>query len=170
MATTEPTSLVVTSTPTMKTEGQPTDHPYRTLTRKTAVLIFVLVIGVGALGVWLGLLWVEQYANQMSELIDSSPERARIKLAGDLKLVAVATGAILWALAAFLFWYAVKSLRTQSMPPRNSWVIEGQPIRTGAGAVFRAKFLLVASVVIGLFGIVGAAMLWHVPIALLASQ
>ena len=144
--------------------------PYRTVSRKTAIALMVAVISLGALAVWFGLIWVESYSDRMSQLIESSPDQALAKLMRDSKLIACVAGVTTSALAAFLFWYGLKCLRTQSVPPRESWVIEGQKIRTGPDAVFRAKLLLVMSVILCLLGIVVAVMLWRLPIALLASQ
>ena len=126
----------------------------------------VLVAGLGALVVWLGSVWVELYTDQISELLDGNPDKARIRIIRDFELIAVATGAI----TAFLLWYGLKGLRTQSMPPRDSWVIEGQRIWTGTDAVFHAKIVLVTSAIFWLLGIVAAGILWRVPVALLASQ
>ena len=142
---------------------------YRTVTRKTAIAVMALVIGVSALAVWFGLNWVELYSDRMSQLIDSSPDQARAKMMRDSKLIACATGATTSALAAFMFWYGLKSLRTQSVPPKASWVVEGQRIRTGPDAVFHAKLILVMSAILCLLGIVAAAMLWRLPSALLAN-
>ena len=158
---------MATCVPTLRMQGYTSRGPYRVVTRKKAIALLGLVISVGALGVRLGLLWVETYSNQMSELIDNSPEQARIKLISDFRLIAMATGALTCALAFSLFRYGLKSLRTQSMPPRNSWVIEGQRIRTGPEAVLFAKLLLVASAIVLVLGIVAAAILWHAPGALL---
>lgn len=143
--------------------------PYRIVSRKTAIVLMVVVISVSAVVVWFGLTWVELYSDRMSQLIDGSPEQARAKMTRDARLIAGATGATTLALAAFLFWYGLKSLRTQSMPPRESWVIEGQRIRTGPDAVFHAKLILVMSAILCLLGIVAAAMLWRLPGALLAN-
>lgn len=143
--------------------------PYRTVSRKMAIVLMVVVISLGALAVWFGLIWVELYSDRMSKLIESSPDQALAKLVRDSKLIACAAGVTTSALAVFLFRYGLKSLRTQSVPPRESWVIEGQRIRTGPDAVFHAKLLLVVSVILCLLGIVVAAMLWRLPTALLAS-
>ena len=140
------------------------------MSRQTAIGLMVLVAGLGALVVWLGSVWVELYTDQISELLDGNPDKARIRIIRDFELIAVATGAIMWLLAAFLLWYGLKGLRTQSMPPRDSWVIEGQRIWTGTDAVFHAKIVLVTSAIFWLLGIVAAVILWRVPVALLASQ
>ncbi|MDJ0700758.1 MAG: hypothetical protein QNJ07_12950 [Woeseiaceae bacterium] len=146
-----------------------TGSPYRVVSRKTAILLIVLVIGLGAIAVSLGLGWVETYSDEMAELVDTDPDQARIKLVRDLKIVAVATGAFTCALAAFLVWYGIRSLGTGSMPPKDSWIVEGQKIRTGPDAVFSAKLLLVSSAVIILLGIAAAAMLWRLPAASLPA-
>ena len=137
---------------------------YRTISRKTAIALLVVVIGLSALAVWLGLGWVQTYSEQMSRLLENDPNRARVKLIHDLKIVAVTTGVILWALAAYLFAYGLKSLKTQSMPPLNSWVFEGQRIRTGADAIFHAKAMIVISAILLVLGVVATTMLWHMPI------
>ena len=144
-------------------------EPYRTVSRKKAITLMILVIGLCALAVWFGLIGVELYSDRMSQLIDSSPDQARAKMMRDAKLIAGATGATTSALAVFLFWYGLKSLRTQSVPPKESWVIEGQKIRTGPDAVFHAKLILVLSAILCLFGIVAATMLWRLPGTLLAN-
>ena len=140
--------------------------PYRTVSRKTAIVLLVVVIGLGALAVWFGLIWVELYSDRMSQLIDSSPDQALAKLTRDSRLLAGVAGATPSTFAAFLFRYGLKSLRTQSMPPRESWVVEGQSIRTGADAVLHAKLLIVMSVILCLLGIVAAVMLWRLSITL----
>ncbi len=143
---------------------------HRTITRKTAIALMVLVVATCALAVWFGLVWVELYADQMSRLVDSDPEQARARMLRDAKLIAVVTGVSISALALFLFSYGLRSLRAQSMPPGRSWVVEGQRTWTGPAAVFRAKLLLIASAVICLLGIAAGAMLWHLPGALSADR
>ena len=147
-----------------------TSPPYRTVTRKTAILLIVLVTGVGAVIVSLGLAWVDNYSGEMADLVDRDPNRARIEIVRDLKIAAVATGACTCALAAFLASYGVKGLYTRSMPPRNSWVIEGQKIRAGNDALLSAKLVLVSSAVILLLGIAAAVILWRLPVELLAAD
>ena len=132
-------------------------------------MLMVVVISLSALAVWFGLIWVESYSDRMSQLIESSPDQALAKLMRDSKLIACAAGVTTSALAAFLFRYGLKSLRTQSVPPKASWVVEGQRIRTGPNAVFHAKLILVMSAILCLLGIVAAAMLWRLPSALLAN-
>lgn len=154
----------------LKTKRHTTTKDYRTMSRKTAVVLISLVLGTGTLLVWLGLAQVELYNDQMSELIETSPDQARSKMINDLKLVAAAAAAISSALAAFLFWYGMRSLRTQSIPPKQSWVIEGQRIRTGADAVMQAKLVLLTGAIVFLLGIVAAAMLWRLPVAIMAGQ
>lgn len=136
---------------------------HRTVTRKTAIALMALVVVTLALAVWFGLVWLELYADELSRLIDNDPERARAKMLRDAKLVAVAAGVSISAVALFLFSYGLRSLRAQSMPPGRSWVVEGQRTWTGPAAVLRAKLLLVASAVICLLGIAAGAMLWHLP-------
>lgn len=140
---------------------------HRTITRKTAIALMVLVGVTCALAVWFGLVWVELYADQMSRLVDSDPEQARARMRRDAKLIAIAAGVSISALGLFLFSYGLRSLRAQSMPPERSWLVEGQRVWTGPAAVFRAKLLLIASAVICLLGIAAGAMLWHLPGTLL---
>lgn len=140
------------------------------MSRQAAIGLIVLVAALGALLVWFGSVRVELYADHISELIHRNTDEARKRMIGDFKLIAVASGAVIWLLAAFLFWYGFRGLKTQSMPPRNFWVIEGQRIRTGKDAVFFAKFFLVTSSIFWLLGIVAAVMLWRIPIALLGTQ
>ena len=132
-------------------------------------MLMVVVISLSALAVWFGLIWVESYSDRMSQLIESSPDQALAKLISHTKLIACAAGVTTSVLAAFLFRYGLKSLRTQSVPPKASWVVEGQRIRTGPNAVFHAKLILVMSAILCLLGIVAAAMLWRLPSALLAN-
>ena len=139
------------------------------MTRKTAIVLTALFVGVCAMGVSVGLSWVERYSDQMSELVDESPEQAQARMVRDARMIAVAAGAVTSALSVFLFWYGIRGLRTQSMPPAGSWIVEGQPIRIGPDAVLRAKLLLVMSAVLCLLGIVAAAMLWRLPEVLLTG-
>lgn len=140
-----------------------TDHSsYRIVSRRAAVALMFVVGCLGGITVWFGLPWVELYSDQMSGLIENSPDQARVKMTRDLRIFAVGIGMSMWALAAFLFRYGIKGLRTQSMPPRGAWVIEGQRIRTGPDAEFYAKLLLVMSAFLCLLGIVLATMLWVV--------
>ena len=129
----------------------------------------IVVIGLGALVVWLGLAWVESYGDRMSDLIDTDPAQASVRLVRDLRAVAVATALSMLALAVFLASYGVRSLRTGSMPPPGSWIIEGQRIRTGADAISNAKLLLFSSAVICILGIVAAMLLWRLPGELLTG-
>ena len=138
---------------------------HRTITRKTAIAVMALVVVICALAVWFGLVWAGLYADQMSGLIESNPEQARAKMLRDAKLIAVAAGVSTSAFAVYLFSYGFRSLRSESMPPKRSWIVEGQRIWTGPGAVFRARLLIVASAILCLLGLAAGAMLWSLPVA-----
>ena len=143
---------------------------YRIVSRRAAIASMFLIGCLGGITVWFGLSWVELYSDQISGLIESNPDQARVKTIRDLRVLAVGIGVSMCALAALIFRYGIKGLRTQSMPPRGSWVIEGQRVRTGPDAEFYAKLLLVMSVLLFLLGIVSTTLLWVVSTSIQASQ
>lgn len=145
------------------------EHDYRIIARTRAAAIVALVAAGGALVVWLATGWMASYAEQMGTLFDRDPERARAELVRDVRIVAIVTATLLFALAAWLWRYGIRSMRCRAMPPPGSWIVAGQRTWTGEAAVRRAQLLLAASAVVLLLGLVAAAMMWRLPGVLLGG-
>jgi hypothetical protein len=134
---------------------------YRVMTRSTAMSMAASALAVGAVLVWASMIWIESYGDRLSALQALSPQDAAAKLAGDLRTFAVAQLVVLVAFGLFLVWYGRKALRSRSMPPTGSWVIQGQHIRKGRSATTAASALIAcAALLIALAG-VSAFLLWR---------
>ena len=135
---------------------------YRVLNRKQAAALIVVVVVVGALILWYGTGWVDGFSERMSELIAADPDKAAAELAKQLRIVSVLNGIFSFALALFMSWYGFRGIRTESMPPVGSWVMEGQRrIRTGPGAVMISKVMVAAGVLVALLGVASSLVLWQ---------
>lgn len=135
---------------------------YRIIARPKAMLIAAVVLAIGAIAVWAGMLWIESYGERISVLQALSPDAAATELAGDLRTFAIVSLLVLVAIAAMLVWYSVRGLHSQSMPPVGAWVIEGQRIRRGRAAVTAAWIVLVAAALLTLFACVFALLVWQI--------
>ena len=133
---------------------------FRVLKRSTAMLLIASVLAAAAVLVWACMLWIDSYGDRMVILNAMSPEQAAAELASDLRTFAVVLFALMLALSGFLVWYGLRILRSRSLPPAGTWIIEGQHIRRGREAATAAWVLLVFAGLVALFAFVTAALVW----------
>jgi hypothetical protein len=140
--------------------------PYRVLTRPQAAAIVAGILALGAIVLWLGLIWVDVYTASFDLLMLSDPEAATAALVLHLKILAIAQILPLTAFSAFMLWYCGRAIATQSLPPLGAWVVEGQRIRTGAGAIHNARVLLVLTAMLAVAGALEIAYVYYTAITL----
>ncbi|MDJ0926854.1 MAG: hypothetical protein QNJ73_04305 [Gammaproteobacteria bacterium] len=104
---------------------------YCVLDRKKFALIMAVLLSVAAVGVWLGLDRLAQYAAGLEELVATDPAKAGAILTRQLRFLAIVNGVVLTALALLIIWHGSRGWRTASMPPQGSWILEGQRTWTG---------------------------------------
>jgi hypothetical protein len=143
-----------------------TTPPYRVLTRPQAAAIVAGLLALGAIVLWLGLIWVDVYTASFDLLMLSDPEAATAALVLHLKILAIAQILPLTAFSAFMLWYCGRAIATQSLPPLGAWVVEGQRIRTGAGAIRNARVLLALTVMLAVAGALEIAYVYYIAITL----
>jgi hypothetical protein len=136
-------------------------NAYRVLTRKQAVLLLLALLALGLLATWLGTQWMDALSRRQSELLAKDPQQAALALADQLRIMAAGNGVLLVACAGLLVWYGVKGLRTASMPPLGSWIIEGQRIRTGPEALTMARLSIALGLLLVVLAGTGALILWR---------
>ena len=135
-------------------------HRYRVLSRSTAMAVFGVVLTLGALLVWAGMAWIRSYGNGLSILQAISPDEAAFKLARDLKTFAIIALIGLLVLSGSVVWYGARALRSQSIPPTGSWIVEGQLVRTGREARTAAWVLIGFALLVALGAFALAAIVW----------
>jgi len=137
-------------------------NSHRVLSRPKAAAFVVVLLAVVAALLWLAMDWIDAYQRYMSGLQASSPELAVTVLANHLRLFSILQAVPLWLFAAYLAWHAHKGIRTESMPPLGSWIVEGQRIRTGRQAVRIAQFLIVLAALLAIAAVAAAVLLWNI--------
>ena len=135
---------------------------YRIFDRKKFVVIMAVLLGLVAAGVWVGLDRLADYAKQLEELTVTDPGKAASIVTQQLRMLAVLNGILLTVLAVLIIWQGLKGLRTASVPPKGSWILEGQRIWTGQPAVRIAKFTITVGVLLVVLAVVGSLILWRI--------
>lgn len=135
---------------------------YRIYNRKKFVVIMAILISVVAVGVWVGLDHFAVYVKQLEELTETEPAKAAAMIKQRVRLVAVLNGILLAVFAGLIIWHGLKGLRSASMPPRGSWILEGQRIWTGESAVRIAKFTITMGAVLAVLALVSSLTLWRI--------
>ena len=93
---------------------------YRIFDRKKFVVIMAVLLGVVAVGVWVGLDRLAEYVKQLEELTATDPAKAAAIITQQPRMLAVLNGILLAVLAALIIWHGLRGLRTASMPPKGS--------------------------------------------------
>ena len=133
---------------------------HRVLSRSKAMVLVGFVLAIGALLVWASMAWIRSYGDGLAILEAMAPDEAAIKLAQDLKTFAIVTLIGLLALSAAVVWYGARALRSQSIPPIGSWIVEGQHVRTGREARTAAWVLIGFALLVALCSFALAAIVW----------
>ena len=140
--------------------------PYRILTKLQAVGLVAGILALGGVVVWLGMRWVARYTARFDALRLTDPEAANVALILHLKILAIVQILPQTAFSGFMIWYCGRAIATQSMPPRGAWVVEGQRIRTGPGAVRNARVLLALTAALAFLGALEIAYVYYIAIRL----
>ena len=135
---------------------------YRIFDRKKVFVIMTVLLSVLAVGVWVGLDRLADYAEQLEQLTATDPAQAEGIVTQQLRILAVINGILLAVLAVLIIWHGLKGLRTASMPPKGSWILEGQHIWTGPSAVRIAKFTITVGALLVLLAVVSSLTLWRI--------
>jgi hypothetical protein len=77
-------------------------------------------------------------------------------------MLAVLNGILLAVLAVLIIWHGFRGLRTASMPPKGSWILEGQRIWTGQSAVRIAKFMITVGALLVALAVISSLILWRI--------
>jgi hypothetical protein len=134
---------------------------YRVFSRKKFAVVMLVLLCVVAVGVWVSLERLEEYAKQLKELAAAEPRAAAAAITRLMKTLAILNGIVLFPLAAWIIWHGWKGWRTASMPPKGSWILEGQRTWSGKSAVKIAQFTMTVGSLLGVLAVVGSLILWN---------
>ena len=135
---------------------------YRAINRKKFAVIMVILLSLVAVGVWVGLDRLAEHLEQLEEFAAAEPLEARAILTQQWRTLAVINGIVLSAFAALIIWHGWRGWRTASMPPKGSWILEGQRTWAGDSAVRIAKFTIVVGAMLAVLGVASSFILWRV--------
>ncbi len=106
---------------------------------------WILLIG-GAAIVGFGLLsWATtNYLDQLEQLSQMDPALAAQRVSSVVRAVFIASIVVALSVGSFIAWYGYQAVRSECFPPPGSWLIEGQPVYSGAKARWRGwlQFIL----------------------------
>jgi len=120
-----------------------------------------VLLGVVAIGVWVSLDRLAEYAEQLEELAAAEPLEAAATLTQLLRTLAILNGMVLSSLAILIIWHGWRGWRTASMPPKGSWILEGQRTWTGRSAVRIVQFTITVGALLGVLAVVSSLILWN---------
>ena len=135
---------------------------YRVFSRKKFALIMAVIMGVVAVGVWIGLDHLAAYARELDELVVADPEKGAEIVRQQLRRLAILNGMFLTALAGLIIRHGSRGLQTASMPPKGSWVLEGQRIWTGLPATRIARFTIAVGAILLVLALASSLVLWRI--------
>ncbi len=133
---------------------------YRVFSRKKFAVMMLVLVSVVAVGVWISLDLLAEYAKQLENLAAAEPLEAATALKQLSRTLAIVNGIVLSLMATLIIWHGWRGWRTESMPPKGSWILEGKRIWTGKAAVRIAQFAMTAGVLLWVFGLVSSFILW----------
>ena len=134
---------------------------YKVINRKKFAVMMAFMLSVLAVGVWVGLERLAEYGEQLKELAAAEPLEAATTLTELIRTLAILNGIVLSLLALLVIWHGVRGWRTASMPPRGSWVLEGQRTWSGESAVRIARFKIAVGALLGVLAVVSSMILWN---------
>lgn len=135
---------------------------YRIIGRKKFAVIMVVLLSIVAVGVWVSLDRLAEYGEELEELAVTEPLEAAATLTRLVRTLAILNGLVLSGLALLIIWHGCNGWRSKSMPPRGSWILEGQRTWTGEPAVRIAKFKIAVGALLGVLGVASSLILWNV--------
>jgi uncharacterized membrane protein (DUF485 family) len=133
---------------------------YRVIDRKTFAVVMAVLLSVVAISVWVGLDRLAGYAKQLQELAATEPLKAAATFTQLLRTLAILNGIVLSLLTILIIWHGWRGWRTASMPPKGSWILEGQRTWTGESAVRIAQFTITVGALLGVLAVVSSLILW----------
>ena len=134
---------------------------YKVIDRKTFAIVMAVLLSVVAVGVWIGLDRLAEYEKQLEELAVAEPLEAAATISRLMQTVAILNGIVLTMLAILIIWHGWRGWRTASMPPKGSWILEGQRTWTGESAVRIAQFKITVGILLGVLALVSSMILWN---------
>ena len=135
-------------------------NEYRVIQRRTFAVVMAVLLSVVAVGVWVSLDRFAGYARQLEELATTEPLEAAARRLQLARTVAVLNGFVLSSLALLIIWHGWRGWRTASMPPKGSWILEGQRTWTGDSAVRIARFTITVGAFLGVLAAFSTLALW----------
>ena len=133
---------------------------YRVIKRGIFAGVMVVLLSVLAVVVWVGLDHLAEYAKQLEELAAAEPLEAAATLKQLTRTLAILNGIVLSLLAAMVVWHGWRGWRTASMPPKGSWILEGQRVWTGESAVRIARFKIAVGGLLWVLAVISSLILW----------
>ena len=134
---------------------------YKVIDRKIFAVVMAVLLSVVAVGVWVGLDRLAEYAKQLEELAMAEPLEAAGTISRLMQTVAILNGIVLTMLAILIIWHGWRGWQTASMPPKGSWILKGQRTWTGEPAVRIAQFKITVGVLLGVLALVSSMILWN---------
>ena len=134
---------------------------YRVIDRKKFAVIMAVLLSISAVGVWYSLDRVAEYMEHLEELTATEPLEATATLTQLMRTLAILNGTVLSLLALFIIWNGWRGWRTESVPPRGSWILEGQRTWSGESAVRIAQFTITVGVLLGVLAVGSSLILWN---------
>ena len=139
---------------------------YKVISRKKFAISMVILLSIVSVGVWVSLDRLAEYGEELEELAVTEPLEAAATLEYLTRTLAILNGIVLSSLTVLIIWHGWSGLRSESMPPKGSWILEGQRTWTGESAVRIAKFKIAAGVLLGVLGVASTLILWEVGVSL----
>ena len=134
---------------------------YKVIGRRKFALIMAVLLSILTAGVWLGLDRIAEYAKHLEELAVAEPIEAAATITQLMRTLAILNGIVLSLLAILIVWHGWRGLRTASMPPEGSWIVEGKRTWSGEPAVRIARFTVTAGALLGVLAVASSVILWR---------
>ena len=134
---------------------------YRVINRKKFVVMMAFLLSVMAIGVWFSLDRLAEYMDQLEELTAAEPLEAAAAIMQLLRILAILNGIVLSLLAILIIWHGWRGWRTASMPPKGSWILEGQRTWSGESAVRISRFTITVGTFLGALAVFSSLILWN---------
>ena len=129
---------------------------YRVMSKSAAFVLIAVLASIGGGATWLTIGWIESRSRELLDAPDWMLDSLQSQIAAHVTTLAWLLAGPVIALAAYIAWYGYRGIVSRSLPPTGSWIIEGQQVRRGPGAVKASILLIALSVVMALI----AAMLF----------
>lgn len=133
---------------------------YKVINRKKFAVIMIVLVSIVAVGVWVSLDRLAEYGEELKELALTEPVGAAATIRELTRTLAILNGIVLSSLAVLIIWHGWRGWRSEFMPPRGSWILEGQRTWTAESAVRIAKFKVAAGVLLAALAVASSLILW----------